>query len=329
MIGLSGLMALTLVILAAPAGAVVFNIGGPEGDAGVDMSTTSGTNVYHGTVYFRRGTDWINAAPFFFNQDPDIPQANKVPQLHRWILGGNVGGPIIKDKLFAFLSYQHIHVSDQEIGDTLTDVPVGLNDTNRDAGGLATLANNSFGTTITSAQIDPVALALFNSPSLPGEPGKWLIPNDARNGTPPTVSNIFNAFLPGTGRFTADMAVADLDYNATGKDTIAGSTSPARSGHRTLPTPVFLISSISTPAPRFSPSSTPSRSNPISAPRRRWASFARRYGALTNKPSDPIPFPEDRRATPPSMSSVPVTFPAFPSTTCWATISLSAHPRPS
>jgi hypothetical protein len=194
---------------------------GSTSGAHIDMSTTSGTNVYHGSGYFRRGTDWINAAPFFFNQDADIPPANKVPQLHRYILGGNIGGPIIKDKLFAFLSYQHIHVSDQEIGDTLTDVPVGLNDTNRDAGGLATLANNSFGTTITSAQIDPVALALFNSPSLPGEPGKWLIPNDARNGTPPTVNNIFNAFLPGTGRFTADMAVADLDYNATGKDTIA------------------------------------------------------------------------------------------------------------
>ena len=104
-------------------------------------------------------------------------------------------------------------------------MPVGLDDTNRDASGLATLANNSFsdinGTTITSAQVDPIALALFNSPSLPGEPGKWLIPNDARKGVAPTVANIFNAFLPGTGRFNADMAVADLDYNATSKDTLA------------------------------------------------------------------------------------------------------------
>jgi len=41
-IGLSSLIALTLIILAVPAGAVVFNIGGPEGNAGVDMSTTSG-----------------------------------------------------------------------------------------------------------------------------------------------------------------------------------------------------------------------------------------------------------------------------------------------
>ena len=198
---------------------------GSTSGAHIDMSTASGTNNYHGTAYFHRGTDWINAAPFFFNQDADIPEANKVPQLHRWVLGGNLGGPIIKDKLFAFLSYQHLHVSDQEIGDTLTDVPVGLDDTNRDASGLATLANNSFsdinGTTITAAQVDPIALALFNSPSLPGEPGKWLIPNDARKGVAPTVANIFNAFLPGTGRFNADMAVADLDYNATTKDTLA------------------------------------------------------------------------------------------------------------
>jgi hypothetical protein len=41
-IGLSSLMALALIILATPAKAVVFNIGGPGGVAGVDMDTTSG-----------------------------------------------------------------------------------------------------------------------------------------------------------------------------------------------------------------------------------------------------------------------------------------------
>jgi hypothetical protein len=42
-IGLSSLMALALVILATPARAVVFNIGGPDpGSAGVDLSSTSG-----------------------------------------------------------------------------------------------------------------------------------------------------------------------------------------------------------------------------------------------------------------------------------------------
>ncbi len=193
---------------------------GSTSGAHIDLSTASGTNVFHGTAYIHRGTSWLNAAPFFFNQDPDIPAYNKVPELHRYILGGTIGGPIIKDKLFGFLSYQHLHVSDQEIGDSVLDVPVGLSD-DRSAAALAALANNSFGTSLTNANIDHTALALFNSPSLPGEPGKWLIPNDALNGAPPTAAHVDNAFIPGTGRFTGDLAVADLDYNATKRDTLS------------------------------------------------------------------------------------------------------------
>ena len=76
---------------------------GSTSGAHIDMSTASGTNTFHGMAYVHRGTSWINAAPFFFNQDPDIPAYNKVPQLHRYILGGTFGGPIIKDKLFGFV----------------------------------------------------------------------------------------------------------------------------------------------------------------------------------------------------------------------------------
>lgn len=205
---------------------------GSTSGAHIDMSTASGTNAFHGSAYAHRGTSWLNAAPFFFNQDADIPADNKTPQMHRYTVGGTIGGPIIKDKLFGFLSYQHLHVSDQEIGDSVLDVPVGLSD-DRSAATLTELTNGSFCTPydeanfgctpITSNQIDPTALALFNSPALPGEPGKWLIPNDALTpqGLTPSTQHIDNAFLPGTGRFTADMAVADIDYNATSKDTLA------------------------------------------------------------------------------------------------------------
>ncbi len=101
---------------------------GATSGAHIDLSTTSGTNDYHGTVYLHRATNWLNAAPFFFNQDQAVPANDKNPQLHRYTLGGAVGGPIIKDKLFGYLAYQHLHVSDAEIGDGFLDVPVGLTD---------------------------------------------------------------------------------------------------------------------------------------------------------------------------------------------------------
>ena len=37
----------------------------------------------------------------------------------------------------------------------------------------------------------------------------------------PPHAHLDNAFIPGTGRFTADQAVADIDYNATKKDTLS------------------------------------------------------------------------------------------------------------
>src|SRR6202030_2048163 len=79
---------------------------GATSGAHIDMSTASGTNKIHGQGYLHRGTDWLNAAPFFDKQDPNIPSYDKVPQLHRYTAGGTLGGALIKDKLFAFVGYQ-------------------------------------------------------------------------------------------------------------------------------------------------------------------------------------------------------------------------------
>jgi len=195
---------------------------GSTSGAHIDVNTASGTNAYHGTAYGRRGTNWINAAPFFFKNNPllaDDPK-DENPELHRYIAGGTFGGPIIKNKLFGFVSYQHLQVSDQEIGDNFINVPVGLSDNNRDAAGFAAMINGPFGTSLTAANIDRTALALFNSPSLPGEPGKWLVPNDQGSSTL-SAAHPYNAFLPGTGRFKDDTVVANLDYNISSKDTLS------------------------------------------------------------------------------------------------------------
>ncbi len=204
---------------------------GSSSGAHIDMSTKSGTNQLHGGAYLHRGTNWINAAPFFFKKDQNIPVSDKNPQLHRYSAGGDLGGPIIKDKLFGFVGYQHLHISDQETGDELLDVPPGLGSgpNSRGEANLEDAANNNWtanesysGITVNSfnAASNPVGYALFTMPNLPGEPGNYLIPSALPNADP-NVFSPYNAFLPGTSRFTSDQAVADLDWNVTSKDVLA------------------------------------------------------------------------------------------------------------
>src|SRR5258708_30750782 len=113
---------------------------GSTSGAPIDLSTASGTNSVHGTAYHHRGTDALNAAPYFYKQDGNIPASQDVAELHRYTAGGSLGGPLIKDKLFAYLAYQHTHASDLEIGTSRTAVPTGLG-ADRSAAALAAVDN--------------------------------------------------------------------------------------------------------------------------------------------------------------------------------------------
>ena len=194
---------------------------GSTSGAHIDMSTASGTNQYHGEAYVHRGTDWLNAAPFFFKADPNIPASQKNPELHRNVIGGTLGGPILKDRLFGFVSYQHIHSSDQEIGLSRITVPYYLTD-DRSPTAIANVVNGNFASVVNPevgtapGDISPVAYALLNY-KLPN--GQFLIPS--ANGNTPTVNFPENAVVPGTALFKADQLAANIDWNATPKDTVA------------------------------------------------------------------------------------------------------------
>ena len=190
---------------------------GSTSGAHIDMSTATGTNTIHGQFYVHRGTDWLNAAPFFDKQDPNIPANDKVPQLHRWIAGGAVGGALIKDKLFGYVAYQHLHDSDQEIGLSRLLVPSELTDSNRTPQGLAQISNDIWGTSLTgNGDVNPVAVALLQY-KLPN--GQYMIPS--ANGVIPTPSFPENAISPGTAYFFSDQAVANLDWTKSAKDTVS------------------------------------------------------------------------------------------------------------
>ncbi len=189
---------------------------GSTSGAHIDMSTGSGTNNIHGTLYGTRGTNWGQADPFFYNADPNIPDSLKNPDLHRYDVGGTVGGAIIKDKLFGFIGYEHTRSSDSEIGLSRLTVPAGLTD-DRSPAALAAVSNAQFGSNLTgNGDLSQIAVTLLQY-KLPN--GQFLIPS--ADGNTPSVNFPENALSPGTAIFHADRAVADLDWNATAKDTVA------------------------------------------------------------------------------------------------------------
>ena len=67
-----------------------------------------------------------------------------------------------------------------------------------------------------AGDINPIAYALLNY-KLPN--GQYLIPS--ADGQTPTTNFPENAIVPGNALFSANQAVADLDYNATSQDTVA------------------------------------------------------------------------------------------------------------
>jgi hypothetical protein len=78
----------------------------------MDIITKSGNNQFHGTAYEFLRNDVFDAKDYFNN-------GKKVPlRLNQY--GGNIGGPIIKNKVFFFLNYEGdvTHINNFRLGET-------------------------------------------------------------------------------------------------------------------------------------------------------------------------------------------------------------------
>lgn len=73
---------------------------GQNSGAVVNIATRSGTNQFHGQVFEFLRNDVFDARNFF------SLTSSKPPPFKRNQFGGNIGGPIIKSKLFFFFSYE-------------------------------------------------------------------------------------------------------------------------------------------------------------------------------------------------------------------------------
>ena len=80
---------------------------GENPGANVNVVTKSGTNTFHGSVWEFNRNNLFNANDFFYKYSElksDLP--NKPPTVKQNQYGGTIGGPIKKDKIFFFGSYQ-------------------------------------------------------------------------------------------------------------------------------------------------------------------------------------------------------------------------------
>jgi hypothetical protein len=191
---------------------------GRNAGANVNLITKSGTNDVHGSIFEFVRNDIFNANDYFLNR-AKAPRAS----LKQNQFGFAIGGPIIKNKLFFFGSYQgtrQINGLDSVAAclSTFFTPPelVGLPDRSQPALGAAFGGETSpvTGQTIASdgSNISPQAVALLNL-TLPN--GNYLIPapQDATTGQSSVTRNC---------TYNADQFVTDVDYEQSDKSKFSG-----------------------------------------------------------------------------------------------------------
>ncbi len=201
--------------------------------ANVNVVTKSGTNQFHGTAFeFLRDTIF-NANDFFYNRDSCSAYASGAcPKqvLNQNQFGGVFGGPIKRDKLFFFVSYQGTRQKNggHSSGFTsafLPPIPAG----DRSAPGFAAAlgamncpanhpGNANFGTfggpnvACDGSNISPVMLNILNL-KLPN--GNYYFPSSGSSGYASTS-------FSDPAIYNEDQVVANFDYVMSSKNTLAG-----------------------------------------------------------------------------------------------------------
>ncbi len=196
--------------------------------ANVNVVTKSGTNTFHGTAFEFFRNSQMNANDFFYNRDTCPTFSGSCPKqvLNQNQFGGSVGGPIKKDKIFFFASYQGTRqkngIAAQGLtpGATLPPIPA-----NRSAANFAqqvAAANCGFPTIslfveggaplkCDGSNISPVALNILQ---LKNADGSYYIPS-SNSAAYQTVSFSQPAI------YNANQLILNGDYLVNSKNTLA------------------------------------------------------------------------------------------------------------
>jgi hypothetical protein len=142
---------------------------GRSGGAAINAVVKSGTNLIHGTVFEFFRNSALDARDFF--EDP----ATKKASFKQNQFGGTLGGPILKNKLFAFGDYQGTRIRNpQTLISSVPTAAVRVGDFSGSEN--ATIFDPQTGlpfpgNIIPADHIDPVSQAMLNLYPLPNQPG--------------------------------------------------------------------------------------------------------------------------------------------------------------
>lgn len=132
----------------------------------ISVTTKSGTNAFHGTAYdyYRNeGMDKID----FFSKRANLPKlANDQNQF-----GGNLGGPLVKDKAFFFIDYEATRITRGVTRATVVPTLANRQGVFTSAIRDPLTGQNFDGNTIPSSRFDPVAVAMLGLLPAPNQPG--------------------------------------------------------------------------------------------------------------------------------------------------------------
>ena len=190
---------------------------GRDAGAIVNLVTKTGSNEFHGNVFEFWRNDALNANDFFFNQN-GVPR----PELKQNQFGGTLGGPVIRDKLLFFGSYQGTRQINGVSGRQTFFSPLTTND--RSAASIGALFAGQqglqyifgppgFGPAIAAdgSNINPVALKLLQL-KLPN--GQYLFP------TANPANDLVSVSAPAT--FNENQYMGNFDFLQSPKNTIQG-----------------------------------------------------------------------------------------------------------
>ncbi|MBZ5601532.1 MAG: TonB-dependent receptor [Acidobacteriia bacterium] len=91
----------------------------------INIVTRGGTNLVHGSIFSFFRQDGLDATnPFAIALQPDNSLRRIKPDSDRQQFGGTVGGPIVKDRAFYFLSYEQLRRREDTAVPVLTDFSI-------------------------------------------------------------------------------------------------------------------------------------------------------------------------------------------------------------